>query len=240
MPSQNLMARNLRLVFLTVHVFAIASSLSVQSKASWPTKNSTVRIQQQKDLDRVRPTPRPLLNWLARANDLKSRGQVDLDSSSEFAVDAKLNTDCRLSDIVVSQKSGDRRLFDVVASLVAAVGDTGLLAFVGDREQHEFSNTPCVQMPLRFNFSSDSSEIAASIEYPTTSAERAGMNAKAFNLLITAGRDARRGRTDELILNAMTAASNGSQIIVRFRASRTAVDEIIRHLLEGPKTWSHS
>jgi hypothetical protein len=127
-------------------------------------------------------------------------------------------------------------LFEVVGSLVASVGDTGLLTFIGDREQHEFSNTPCVQMPLGFNFSTDSSEIAASIEYPTTSAERAGMNARAFNLLITASSNARRGRTDELILNALTAASDGSQIIVRFRASRTAVDEIIRRLLEVPTT----
>ncbi len=235
MPSLNRMAHNFTFVFSTGVVFAMALSVSVQSKASWPTKNAAVRIEQQQDPNRVRPTPRPLLNWLARANDAKLRGQVDLNSSSEFAVDAKLNSDCRLSDIVVSQKSGDSRLFEVVGSLVASIGDTGLLTFVGDREQPEFSNTPCVQMPLRFNFSTDSSEIAASIEYPTTSAEQAGMNAKAFNLLIMADRNARRGRTDELILNAMTAASDGSQIIVRFRASRTAVDEIIRRLLETSK-----
>jgi hypothetical protein len=236
MPSLNRMARNFTLTLLTGIVFASVSSVSVQGKASWSMESSAVRVADQQDPDRVRPTPLPLINWLARANDLKSRGQVDLNSSAEFTVEAKLNTDCRLSDIVIVQKSGDPRLFDVVGSLVAAVGDTGLLTFVGDREQPEFSNTPCVQMPLRFNFSTDSSEIAASIEYPVTSAERAGMNAKGFNLLIMAGRTARRGSTDELILNAMTAASDGSQIIVRFRASRTAVDEIIRRLLEVTKT----
>lgn len=236
MPSLNRMARNFTLVFLTGFVFAIASSVSVQSIALWPTKNSAVRIEQQQDLNRIRPTPLPLLNWLARANDAKLRGQVDLNSSSEFTVDAKLNSDCRLSDIVVVQKSGDRRLFDVVGSLVAAVGDSAMLMYVGDREQHDLTNTPCIQTPLRFNFSTDSSEIAASIEYPATSAERAGMNARAYNLLIMAGRTATRGRTDELILNAMTAASEGSQVIVRFRTSRTAVDEMIKRLLEIPKT----
>ena len=140
MPSLNRMARKLTLVFLTGVVFAGASSVSVQSKASRPRKNSAVRIEQQQDPGRVRPTPRPLINWLARANDAKLGGHVDLNSSSEFAVDAKLNSTCRLS------------------------------------------------------------------------------------------------HTEELIANAMTAVSDGSQVIVRFRASRTAVDEIISRLLGAPKT----
>jgi hypothetical protein len=236
MASLNRTARNFTLVVLTGLVFVSASRVSLQSKASWPKESSAIRIKYQQERGTVRPTTQPLLDWLARANDLKLRGQLDLNSSSEFTVDAKLNTNCRLSDIVVSQKSGDRRLFEVVGSLVAALGDAGLLTFVGDREQHEFSDTACVQMPLRFNFSTDPSEFAASIEYPTASAQQATMLARAYNVLIKVGRDARRGRTDELILNAMTAAANDSQIIVRFRASRTAVDEIIGHLLADPKT----
>jgi hypothetical protein len=235
MLSLNQIAGNYTRAVLAGLVFASASNVSVQSRVSWPPENPANRIKHQQGPETVHPTPRPLLNWLARANDLKLRGQVDLNSSSEFTVEAKLNSDCRLSDIVVAQKSGDRRLFDVVGSLVLAVGDTGLLALVGDREEHDFSPTPCVQMPLHFNFSTDSSEIAASIEYPTTSAEQATMMARGYNLLFTASRSARRGRTDELILNAMTAASNGSQISVRFHASPTAVDEIIRRLLEGER-----
>lgn len=236
MPSINRIICNFTRVILIGLVFVLALGVSVQSKASGPPANAVIRLRQQQDPGTFRPTTLPLRDWLVRAIDLKSKGQVDLNSSSEFTVDGKLNTDCRLSDIVVSQKSGDRRLFDVVGSLVAAIGDSGLLTFVGDREQHEFSNTPCVQMPLRFNFSTDSSEIAASIEYPTASTEQATQLARGYDLLIKMGRDARHGRTEELILNAMSAASNGSQIIVRFRASRTAVDEIIRRLLENPKT----
>jgi hypothetical protein len=110
MPSLNRLARILTLVLLTCVAFASASSVSVQGKASWSRENPAARMEYPQDPYRIRPTPLPLINWLARANDLKSRGLVDLNSSAEFTVEAKLNSDCRLSDIVVSQKSGDRSI----------------------------------------------------------------------------------------------------------------------------------
>lgn len=236
MSSLKRMTRNFALVLSTGVIFVLALGAGVQAKASWPTENSAGRIEHQQDPTTAQPTIRPLLDWLARANDLKVRGLVDLNSTTQFTVEANLNSDCRLSEIVIVQKSGDRRLFDVVGNLVAAVGDSNLLTFVGARGSGEAGSTPCIQTPLRFNFSGDSSEVAASIEFPEPTAERATLLTKGYNILIMTGRTARRGHPNELILNGLNAASDGKQVIVRFRASRTAVDELIARLIENSKT----
>jgi hypothetical protein len=147
----------------------------------------------------------------------------------EFTVDVKRDSDCRLSEVVVVQKSGDQRFLEPIRELVAALSNSGLLNFLGDRPQ--FTDTPCVSIPIRFNFKNDPGEILSSVEYPASSQERAVNIAKAYNLLIDTGRTVKRGYPDELIYNAMNATSAGNQITLHFRMSRSHVEDILRSLL---------
>ena len=220
------------LVVSTGVALALASAAGVHSKAAFPSEDSAVRIQNQQD-----PTPDvttlPLRNWLAKANDLKVAGQLDLDSRAELTVDLKLRSDCTLTDVVVKQKSGDPKLFEVAGNLVTAIGDSGLLRYVGDRGQ-ESPATRCVATPLRFGFSSDSSEVTASLEYPASSAYRANEIARAYTALIDFGRTTKRGYLNELIYDALSSTADGNQIILHFRMTRTAIDEMIKRALQSP------
>src|SRR6266536_698540 len=78
---------------------------------------------------------RPLKDWLARANALRDKGELDLTSEVEITIAAKLNTDCKLSDAKVIQKSGDTRLTEVAKDMVAAIGESGMLSFLRDPQK---------------------------------------------------------------------------------------------------------
>ena len=227
------MTVHLALVVLTGVGLALASAAGLQSKAALPSQDSTVRIQNQQS-----PAPEvttvPLRKWLAKANDRNVAGQLDLNSRAEFTADLKLRSDCSVTDVVVKQKSGDPKLFEVAANLVTAIADSGLLSYVGDRGEAN-ANTRCVETPLHFGFSSDSSEVTANLEYPASSADRAHQIARGYSIMIDAGRTIKRGHPDELIYNALSSTTDGNQIILRFRTTRPAIDELIKRALQSPQ-----
>lgn len=223
---------HLTLVVSTGVAFALASAAGVHSKVTLPAEDSAARIAQQQD--RASDfTTLPLRNWLAMANDLKLAGKLDLNSRAELTVEVKLNANCTLTGVIVNQKSGDPKLSEVARNLIAAIGDSGLLFYVGDRGQ-ESSNTRCVETPLRFGFSSDSSEVTASLEYPASSAYRANELARGYNVLIEVSRTLKRGFPSEQIYNALSSTADGNQIVLHFRMTRTAIEEMIKRALQNP------
>lgn len=153
-------------------------------------------------------------------------------SPAEFAVDANLGSDCRLSHVVIEQKAGDRQLYPVVESLVAAIEDTGLLSLFGDREGRDIPADSCVSMPVRFTFKSDSVGVDATAGYDTSSRDRAIRVAKGYELLIQAGRMARRGHPDEQVLEDLSATTEAQRLIIRFHTSREKLETLITGLLE--------
>lgn len=216
------------LILPAAFVVALAASVCLQSFATVSSARSRLTESQQDPNARV-VTAQPLRDWLLKTNQLRANGLINLNSDMELTVDVKRDSDCRLSSVVVVQKSGDQRFLEPISELVAALSDSGLLNFLGDRPQ--FTDTPCVSIPMRFNFKNDPGEIISSVEYPASSQERAASIAKAYNVLIDTGRTVKRGHPDGLIYNAMNATSEGNQITVHFRMSRTNVEDILRSLL---------
>lgn len=229
MSFVNCMTHRLALILAAAFVIALTATVCVQSITTTSAR-SHARAESPQDPNARPVTTRPLKDWLLKTSELRARGLINLNSDFEFTVDARRNSDCGLSDVVVVQKSGDQRLFEVMRESVAALGASGLPVYLGDRQDQEVTNTPCVSLPLHFNVKNDFSELVSSVEYPATTPERAVLIAGAYNSLIIAGRTARRGFPDEIILNALNATSEGNRIIVHFRMSRSNVDEILRAL----------
>jgi hypothetical protein len=231
MHFMNRSTRILALILSATFVTGLGATVGVQSKAAMSSARSWARPEPQQDSNARVVTARPLRDWLLRANELRASGLIDLNSEVEFTVEAKRNSDCRLGDAVIVQNSGDQRFLEVMRELLAALSDSGLLAHLGVRPDPEFANTPCVSIPLHFNFMNDSSQTVSSFEYPANTPEQAVQVARAYNLLIEAGRTMKRGHPDELVYNAIHATSEGNHVIVHFRMSRTNVDDILRSLL---------
>jgi hypothetical protein len=175
---------------------------------------------------------RPLKDWLARANALRDKGQLDLSSEIEITIAANLGTDCKLTDPSVVQKTGDARLIDVAKDMVSAIGDSGMLSFLRDpRKVTDAAKLSCDAMPLQVTIKLDQNDIAAKVETQADSPERAVQMAKGYNTLLTVGEFAKRGRDEELLYRNTKVTSEGKQILVNFSMPRQTASEMLKKQL---------
>ncbi len=182
---------------------------------------------------------RPLKDWLARANELKEKGIIDLDAVVEMTIDAKLNADCKLEDAKVVQKSGDRQMSDLAKELAAAIGDSRMLLFLKDpvKVQKEQKSLRCDPMPLRFNVKLDQTDFNATVETEADSAERAAQLTSVYNWALAGGAISKKGRDEEVIFKNTKVTAEGKQIVVRFKMPRQTASEMLKKQIE-PKPAS--
>ena len=208
-----------------------------------PTEPKTPE-QAEKELDKiasennvVRPNEneintRPLKDWLARSNALRDKGELNLDSAIEILIAANLNTDCKLSDAKVIQKTGDARLIEVAKDMVAAIGDSGMLSFLRDPNKIRDQTTlRCDEMPLQLTIKLDQNEIVARVESQADSPERAIQMAKGYNGLLTIGQFAKRGKDEEVLYKNTKVTAEGKQIVVNFTMPRETASEMLKKQL---------
>lgn len=175
---------------------------------------------------------RPLKDWLSRANALRDKGQLDLSSEIEITIAASLNTDCKLTNPNVIQKTGDARLIDVAKDMVAAIGDSGMLSFLRDPSKvKDPTKLTCDEMPLQVTIKLDQNDIAAKVETQADSPERAVQMAKGYNTLLAVGEFAKRGQDEEILYRNTKVTSEGKQILVNFTMPRPTASEILKKQL---------
>lgn len=178
---------------------------------------------------------RPLKDWLARANQMKEKGTIDLTATVEMTVDAKLNSECKLEDPIVVQKSGDHQMIDLAKELAAAIGDSRMLVFLKDPEkiQKDPKDLRCEPMPLRFNVKLDQSDFNATIETEADSPEQAAQRSGVYNWLLVGGAKKKEGRDEEVIFKNTKVTSEGKQIVVHFTMPRQTAGEMLKRQIEA-------
>lgn len=175
---------------------------------------------------------RPLKDWLARADAMRNKGQLDLTSAIEITIAAKLGPDCKLIDATVVQKTGDGRLIDVAKEMVAAIGDSGMLSFLRDPKKVKDPKVfNCDEMPLQLTIKLDQTDISAMVETEADSPERAMEMASGYNGLLTVGQFARRGKDEEVLYRNTKVTSEGKQILVNFSMPRPTASEMLKKQL---------
>ena len=179
---------------------------------------------------------RPLKDWLARANALKEKGLLDLTSTLEMTIEAKLNADCKLSDPKVVQKSGDPQMIEIAKDLASAISDSRMLLFLKDPEklqkQQDAKPLKCDPMSLRFTVKLDQSDFNAKVETEADSPDRAAQLTRLYNWALAAGEIKKRGRDEEVIFKNTKVTSAGKQIIVHFNLPRQNASEMLKKQIE--------
>jgi hypothetical protein len=219
------------------------TAVANNSNSSTPAEPKTPE-QAEKELDKIatennvaRPNEneintRPLKDWLARSNALRDKGELDLSSAIEILIAANLNTDCKLSDAKVVQKTGDARLIEVAKDMVAAIGDSGMLSFLRDPNKiKDQTKLSCDEMPLQLTIKLDQNEIVAKVESQADSPERAIQMARGYNGLLAIGQFAKRGKDEELLYKNTKVTAEGKQIVVNFSMPRQTASEMLKKQL---------
>ena len=200
--------------------------------------------QAEKELDKiatennvVRPSEneintRPLRDWLERSNELRNKGELDLNSVIEILIAANLNTDCKLSEATVIQKTGDARLIEVAKDMVAAIGDSGMLSFLRDPNKiKDQTKLTCDEMPLQLTIKLDQNEIVAKVESQADSPERAIQMARGYNGLLAIGQFAKRGKDEEVLYKNTKVTAEDKKIVVTFSMPRQTASEMLKKQL---------
>jgi hypothetical protein len=207
--------------------------------AATPTASPAVAAnnpaQAEKDLNKIaaehnveRPNEdainkKPLKDWLARANERKVKGELDLSQAFEMIIEAQLDEDGKLHDAEVVQKTGDPRLIDVAKELVAAIGDSKVLGFMKKDARQ-----------LRITIKMDQTEVTAKVESEVGSPERAKELSQGYNLLLVGGTIARKGQDEEILYKSTTVSADGKQVVVNFKMPRATAAGMLTKYVPAP------
>jgi hypothetical protein len=177
---------------------------------------------------------RPLKDWLARADAMRNKGELDLTSAIEITIAAKLNPECKLIDANVVQKTGDARLLEVAKEMVGAIGDSGMLSFLRDpKKVKDPKIVTCEEMPLLLTIKLDQTEINAKVETEADSPERAMQMASGYNGLLAFGQFSAklRGKDEEVLYRNTKVTSEDKKILVNFSMPRQTASEMLKKQL---------
>lgn len=179
-----------------------------------------------KDLDKIaadnnvtRPdenaiNKRPLKDWLARSNQMKVKGELDLSGVIELVIEAELEPSGKLLNPKVVQKTGDPKLIEVTKDFVAALSDSNVLYFLKDPD---FPND---SRKLRFTVKMDQAEVMARVETEAKTPERARQLASVYNNMMFLDGLRKKGKDEEVLYKNTKISADGKQVIVNFKMPR--------------------
>lgn len=166
-----------------------------------------------------------LKDFAIYANDLKNKGQLDLNKPFEVVIEAELDKDGKLKDPKFTKKEGDQNLVDLFGRMIAALNDSGFLVYLKPIDK----DNPGTKVV--FTIKQGETEVLASVESETSSDDSARVLAKGFNAALIIGAESRAGKDEEILLRNTNASPNGKKIIFNFTMPRQAVVDLIKKQL---------
>lgn len=211
-----------------------AQSNTAKDAAADTNKNATDESTLGVNDDEI--NTRPLKDWLARANALKEKGLLDLTSTLEMTIDARLSPDCNLADAKVVQKSGDPQMIEIAKDLASAISDSRMLLYLKDpaklEKEQKKKTLKCDPVSLRFTVKLDQNDFNAKVETEADSPDRAAELTRAYNFALAVGEIKKRGHDEEVIFKNTKVTSEGKQIIVHFNLPRQNASELLKKQVE--------
>jgi len=166
-----------------------------------------------------------LKDFAIYANDLKNKGQLDLNKPFEIVIEAVLDDHGKLKDPKFTKKEGDQNLVDLFGRMIAALNDSGFLIYLKPIDK----DNPGTKVV--FTIKQGETEVLASVESEASSDDSARVLARGFNAALMIGAESRAGKDEEILLRNTSAAPNGKKIIFNFTMPRQAVVDLIKKQL---------
>jgi hypothetical protein len=180
----------------------------------------------EKDLDKVaeqnkvrRPktvNKRPFVDLLVKYNEMKDKGEIDLNGPVEMTIEADRNEDGTLRNVVVTRKSGDPKLIQATKDFVAALSASGALDFLQGTEH------------LVLNLRLDAVAVAVSASTEVASTDEARQMARGYNALLLGGALLRKGRDEATIMQNTRVTARGKQVTIDFNLPRATIAEMLK------------
>src|SRR4051812_43749376 len=139
-------------------------------------------------------------------NHILKAPEVDQNADFEFLIEGDRDASGVLSNITITQTSGDAKLRPAVDDLVAALSNSSLLRLLSEAKR------------LRLKISSNKGDVAGSATYKSESVEHASMMAHGYDAMIYSyGLGARDYAP---VYKALRASANGDEVTIAFSMPR--------------------
>jgi hypothetical protein len=161
---------------------------------------------------------KPLKDWLTGTKEKKDKNEINLAGVIEMTIEAEVGPDGKLINPVITSKSGDPKLQEVVKDFVSALSDSKALAFLKDIKK--------IRMVVSLNEKDVNVQVSSEVE----SSERASKMAGGFNAMLFVGRIKKRGETEGIIYQNTKVSSNGKAVEVKFTMPRKEATDILTKL----------
>jgi hypothetical protein len=139
---------------------------------------------------------------------MQERGELDLSSAFEILIEGDATAEGVLSNIEITQKSGDPALKRLAEELVAALSDS-----------HALTSFPEANH-LRLEINSSEASVAVGASYKAESEAKARQRANVYNTLFFAAAATKRGLGEELVYKNLHTTSNGDEVTMAFSMPR--------------------
>jgi hypothetical protein len=166
-----------------------------------------------------------LKDFAIYANDLKNRGQLDLNKPFEIVIEADLDGNGKLKDPKFTKKAGDPNLVDLFGRMIGALNDSGFLVYLKPIDKDNPGSK------VVFTIKQGESEVLATVESEASSVDSARVLAKGFNAALSIGAESRAGKDEEVLLRNTSAAPLGKKLIFNFTMPRQALVDLIKKQL---------
>jgi hypothetical protein len=186
------------------------------------------RLASEKKIEEINEdsiNKRPLKDLLARYNERKNKGEIDLSQTVELTIEAELKPGGKLENPRVVQKSGDPRLIEAAKELVSAVSDSNALFFLQD------NNNPEIVKRLTITVKLDQSDVTATVSSEVSDELKAKTMAYIYTALLNKGKEKKKGQDEEVIFNSTNITTKGKQIIVNFKMPRPTAETMLKKQL---------
>jgi len=169
-----------------------------------------------------------LKDFAAYANDLKNQGKLDFEKPFEIEIEAKLDENGKIKKdgAKFTKRTGDENLVDLFGKLVAALNDSGFLAYLQPISKDNPNAT------VKITVKQGEKEVLASVTSEASSPERAESLAKALNNLLYYGAGSRAGHDEEVLMKNTNATPDGKRVVINFSMPRQSVIDMIKKNLE--------
>lgn len=159
---------------------------------------------------------RPFVDLLVKYNEMKDKGELNLNNPVEMTIEADRNPDGTLRNVVVIRKSGDEKLIEAAKDFIAALSASGALNFL--------EGTDHLILTLKL----DSAIISVSASTDAASDAEARQKALGYNALLAGGALLKRGRDEGTIMQNTKVTASGKQITINFNLPRAAISDMLK------------
>lgn len=170
---------------------------------------------------------KPFKDWVGKVNELKLGGQLDLNKPLDITIIVEFDENGKLKGTpFITQRAGDKVLVDLAKELVAAMVASNMMKFLKDPKTQRLE-TRQLSVTVRM----DQQEVVGMVQSDAASEQRAKELSQTYTLMLAAGKLARAGKDEEILMQNTKVKAEGKQIIFNFTMPRQQATEMIKKQL---------